>query len=66
MPQRDIAGMSQAPSLFTTGSRYQQRLQINPEQEEGIAWIDLGADPALENEILRQIQQKIFRLEGTQ
>ncbi len=64
LPQRDIAGMSQAPSLFTGGSRYQQRLQINPEQEAGIAWIDLGADPALENEILRQIQFRISRLEG--
>ena len=64
MPQRQIASVSQAAGLYTRGNSNQQRLQTQPEQDETMTWMDLGADPALETEILRRLQKKIAALEG--
>ncbi len=64
MPQRQIASVSQAAGLFTGGNINRQQLQTSPEQEETMTWMDLGADSALETEILRRLQNKIARLEG--
>ncbi|NLH15545.1 MAG: hypothetical protein GX455_03090 [Phycisphaerae bacterium] len=64
MPQKQIASASQAAGLYTQGNINQQRLQTQSEQEETMTWMDLGADSALETEILRRLQKKIARLEG--
>jgi hypothetical protein len=64
MPQRQIASVSQAAGLYTQGNMYQQRLQTQSDQDETMTWMDLGADPALETEILRRLQKKIATLEG--
>lgn len=64
MPQKQIASVSQAAGLYTQGNINQQRLQTQSEQEEMMTWMDLGADSALETEILRRLRNKIARLEG--
>ena len=64
LPEREITGMSWLAGMFTDSGQTQQRLTLNPEQQEGMAWIDLGADPALERKILASIEAKFTRLEG--
>jgi hypothetical protein len=39
-----------------------QRLKLNPEQKEEMAWIDMGSDKRLATEILKRIEAGIVRL----
>lgn len=64
LPLRQIGSVSQAAGLYTQGSRYQEGLQPQSEKDDTMTWMDLGADPALETEILRRLQKKIATLEG--
>ena len=64
LPDREITGMSWLAGMFTESSQTQQRLTLKPEQQEGMAWIDLGPDAALERKILTLIEKKFTKLEG--
>jgi len=64
LPEREITGMSWLAGMFTDSDQTQQRLALRPEQQEGMAWIDLGPDPALERKILALIEAKFTQLEG--
>ncbi|RKY10005.1 MAG: hypothetical protein DRP65_07175 [Planctomycetota bacterium] len=64
LPEREITGMSWLAGMFTDSDQTQQRLTLNPEQQEGMAWLDLGPDPALERKILVLIEKKFTELEG--
>ena len=55
IPQREITSTSQAFQLFTRSSLSFQRLELNPEQEKGMAWLNLDRDTKLEEEILKRI-----------
>ena len=61
MPEQPILGISYVASLYTGSSRSLQSLRL---PSDDFTWIDLGPDPALEQKILQQIQQKIAKLEG--
>lgn len=64
LPEREITGMSWLSGMFTDSSRTRQRLTLRPEQQEGMTWIDLGPDLALERKILASIKKKFTELEG--
>lgn len=64
IPEKEFAAVSQAASMFTTGSISLQRLELNDEQKEKMAWIDLGPDHALEHKILTLIQERFKIQQG--
>lgn len=45
--------------MFSKSKPTLQRLTLYPEQEEGMAWEDLGADEQLSTEILKRIEKRI-------
>lgn len=55
IPQREITSSARAYQMFTRSSISMQRLEMNPEQEKGMTWIDLDRDAKLEAEILKRI-----------
>ena len=61
IPEKEFASVSQAANMFTVGDASLQKLQINEEQQEKMAWIDIGSDHALENKILTLIQKRIAK-----
>ncbi|MBN1816326.1 MAG: hypothetical protein JW828_03140 [Sedimentisphaerales bacterium] len=64
IPEMEIAGMTQAASLYTHSDASLQELRLNAEQARNMAWIDLGRDPALEKRILTRILAKVEQIEG--
>ncbi len=64
IPEMQITGMSQAARLYTNSDAGLQRLRLNAEQAENMAWIDLGEDAVLQGRILEQIQNRVMRLKG--
>jgi len=64
LPEREITGVSWLAGMFTDSSWGRQRLTLRSEQQEGMAWIDLGPDAALERKILTSIEKKFTKLEG--
>lgn len=64
VPEKKFASVSQAANMFTTGSTSLQKLEINEEQQEKMAWIDLGPDHALEHKILTLIQKRCTKQQG--
>ncbi len=64
LPEKEITGMSWLAGMFTDSSRARQKLTLRSEQQEGMAWIDLGPDAALERRILTSIEKKFTKLEG--
>ncbi len=64
LSDREITGMSWLAGMFTESTSGGQRLALKPEQQEGMAWIDLGPDAALERKILALIENKFTKLEG--
>lgn len=62
LPERQANSSARVYGMFSQSSSSLQRLKLNPEQKEDMAWIDLGRDPRLEAEILKQIGTGIVRL----
>ena len=61
-PEGEITGSAKAFSLFSESEETRQTLQINPEQKEGMAWLDMGQDNKLAAKIMKRIEKKISRL----
>jgi len=59
LPANEIASVSQAYRLYSASTPAVQRLELEPEQEKRLAWIDLGEDSALAERILKRIIQRI-------
>jgi hypothetical protein len=59
LPANEIAGLSQAYQIHTRSTAATQRLDVTPQQREGMAWIDLGEDPQLAALILRRIERRL-------
>jgi hypothetical protein len=59
LPERDIASLSRAAGLYTKSSGGLQRLQLNPEQQQDLTWIELGRDGRLEAEILSRLSDNL-------
>ncbi len=63
MPQRAEGSRSQAFKLFSEGDSVLQKLKLQPEQRQGMVWVDLGGDKMLSTTILRRIEKKAARLQ---
>jgi hypothetical protein len=61
LPERQVGSSARIYGMFSQSSASLQRLKLNPEQKQEMAWIDMGRDSRLEEEILKRIQ-RIFNL----
>ncbi len=61
LPERQANSSARVYGMFSESSPSLQRLQLNPEQKEKMAWIDIGRDSQLEVEILKRIEAQIVR-----
>jgi len=59
LPANEVASVSQAYRMYSKSTPTMQRLELEPEQREGLAWIDLGEDPSLAKRILKQVTERI-------
>ncbi len=59
LPENEVASISQAYRMHTVSTPALQRLDVDPQQRQGMAWMDSGKDPHLAAEILRRIVQKL-------
>ena len=59
LPGNEVAGVSQAYLMHTRSQPTLQVFEVTPQQREGMAWIDLGPDPALAAEIVKRIGRKL-------
>lgn len=59
LPANEIASVSQTYRMYSASTPTIQRLELGPEQQEGLAWIDLDDDPALAERILQRIIERI-------
>ncbi len=59
LPGNEIASVSQAYRIHSQSTPTVQRLAVTPQQERGMAWVDLGQDPQLAAEILRRVAQRL-------
>ena len=59
LPERRVSSSARAYDMFSASSPALQRIQLNPEQKEGVAWIDLGKDTQLAAEILKRISSML-------
>ncbi|MHC4912860.1 MAG: hypothetical protein ACYTE5_07635 [Planctomycetota bacterium] len=59
LTEQAVDSSTQAYAMFSDSERSMQRLELNPKQRAGMAWIDLGRDGRLETEILKQIEGRL-------
>ncbi|MCK4293684.1 MAG: hypothetical protein KAY65_10845 [Planctomycetes bacterium] len=62
LPELEVSSSARAYAMFSRSSSSLQKMQLNPEQEEGIAWVDLGKDSRLATRILERIEKQISEL----
>jgi hypothetical protein len=55
LPENEVASVSQAYRMHSRSTATVQRLELEPWQQERLAWIDLGDDPLLAQRILKRI-----------
>lgn len=66
LPERQVSSSARVYGMFSQSSLSLQRLKLNPEQKQQMAWIDLGRDSRLEAEILKRIETGLIRLSNHQ
>ena len=59
LPERRLSSSARAYDMFSASSPALQRIDLNPEQKESMAWIDLGKDTQLAAEILKRISSML-------
>jgi len=64
LPEMEVSSSTRAYAMFSKSSESSQKMRLNPEQEAGIAWIDLGKDGQLASEILERIEGQFSGLGG--
>jgi hypothetical protein len=55
LPENEVPSVSQAYRMHSRSTPTIQRLELEPWQQEGLDWIDLGDDPLLAQRILTRI-----------
>jgi hypothetical protein len=61
LPGNEVSGVSAAYGIYAQNTPTVQRLPVDRQQRQGMAWIDLGPDRALAARILERIQQRLQR-----
>ncbi|HLB73190.1 MAG TPA: hypothetical protein VJJ98_04155 [Sedimentisphaerales bacterium] len=64
LPEMEVSSSSRAYAMFSESSASLQRIRLNPEQQAGIAWIDLGNDARLAENILERIERQVSDVGG--
>jgi len=59
MPEHQVSSSARAYEMFSESSSLLQVIRLNPEQEAGMAWVNLGSDRQLETEILKRISSML-------
>lgn len=59
LPENQIPSISQTYRMHSQSTATAQRIVVTPQQEQAMAWVDSGPDPALAAEILRRISRKL-------
>jgi len=59
LPERELRSSARGYEMFSRSSSVVQRLELDPEQEKNMAWIELRNDAPLANEILSRIEARI-------
>ena len=62
LPEQEVTSSARAYELFSKSRSSLQSMHLNPAQETGIAWVDLGKDRGLALEVLGRIQKQISKL----
>jgi len=62
LPEQEVTSSARAYELFSSSGSSFQSMQLNPAQETGMAWVDLGKDGGLALEVLGRIQRQISKL----
>ena|GEM_PF-308991 len=66
LPEREISSSARAYEMFSRSSPSLQRLALDPQQKKSMAWIDLGNDAQLAEEILRRIETRMVHRTGNE
>ena len=61
IPEHQVSSSARTYKMFSQSRPSLQKLTLNPEQEEEMAWIDLENDTRLAAEILKRIEARIVR-----
>jgi len=61
LPEEPIRGYYSSSALYTASSQSKQQLDVDEDRLEKMRWVDLGRDAALEQEMLKRIQQTISK-----
>jgi len=56
LPEAEASSSSRAYKMFSRSSSSLQKIRLNPQQQAGTAWIDLGGDEQLAAEIINRIE----------
>ena len=64
LPEMEATSSAWAFAMFSQSGPTSQTMRLNPEQKEGITWIDLGKDGSLAAKVLEQIQGQFSALGG--
>lgn len=63
LPEREIRSHARPYNLFSQSGSSTQILKLNPDQKQDMTWIDLGNDDKLATVILKQIENKIAKMQ---
>jgi len=63
LPEHEVSSSARAYEMFSKSSASLQKIKLNPEQEAGMAWVELGRDERLATEILKRIEKRIAELQ---
>lgn len=62
LPEHEVTSAGHTHEMFSQSSPSFQRMKLNPKQEAGMAWVDLGSDGRLAAVVLGQIEKRIAEL----
>jgi hypothetical protein len=57
LPEHEVTSSGRSYEMFTTSNQSIQVLELHPEQEKDMVWIDLGSDKQLATKILKRIEK---------
>ncbi|MHC4265394.1 MAG: hypothetical protein ACYSUK_05605 [Planctomycetota bacterium] len=66
LPESQQLSVIHAFEVFTRSKSELQEFELSDHQKENMAWVELGRDEALTNEILRRIEAAVKEDEGSQ
>jgi hypothetical protein len=60
LPEHEVTSSAKAYQMFSRSTPSMQKLELNPEQQKNMAWIDLGRDEQLATKILKRIENTLY------